>query len=175
MKNTKNTANQIAKECLVTALIQLLKEKNLSEITISELTNKAGVSRMTYYRNYTTKEDIFTRHLQDIFAAYRQEFYEQDCHTEFFDMPNMLHCFQYFSIHKEFLNTLFAGGMGQLFLTELSDYILSMWYHDSDSIERYYTLQAFAGSLYNVYLSCFADSSSPSGEELAKIIYKIYS
>lgn len=55
MENAKNAANQIAKECLVTALIQLLKEKNLSEITISELASKAGVSRMTYYRNYTTK------------------------------------------------------------------------------------------------------------------------
>lgn len=174
MENAKNAANQIAKECLVTALIQLLKEKNLSEITISELASKAGVSRMTYYRNYTTKEDIFIRHLQEIFEAYRQEFYEQDYQTEFFDMPNMLHCFHYFSVYKEFLNTLFASGMGHLFLTKLSDYILSTWYHGSDSIERYYTLQAFAGSLYNVYLSWSADNSSLSDEELAGIICSIY-
>ena len=37
---------------MVQALIQLLKTKSLSNITITELTERAGVSRMTYYRNY---------------------------------------------------------------------------------------------------------------------------
>ena len=56
--SAKNAANQLARECIVTALLQLLKEKPLSALSISEITSRAGVSRMTYYRNYKSKEDI---------------------------------------------------------------------------------------------------------------------
>lgn len=173
--NKKNTANQLVRECMVTALLQLLREKKMSEITISELTDRAGVSRMTYYRNYISKEDILVQHLQEVFNLYCQEFFRQDGQTEFYDMPNLLHCFHYFSVHREFLDTLFFGGMGHLFLNELTNYILSIWYKNSDSTERYYTLQAFAGSLYNVYLAWHTKGASVSEEHLASIIHSIYS
>ena len=39
-KERKNQANLIAKECIVSALLQLIKEKPLSAITISELTSR---------------------------------------------------------------------------------------------------------------------------------------
>ena len=55
----KNPSNLLARKCIATALSQLLKEKSFSSITVSELTKKAGVSSMTYYRNYSSKEDIF--------------------------------------------------------------------------------------------------------------------
>lgn len=171
----KNTANQLAKECMVTALIQLLMEKNLSEITISELSRRAGVSRMTYYRNYTSKEDIFIQYLHEIFALYYQEFNQSNQNSEFYDMPNMIHCFHYFSIHKELLNTLFDNNLGELFFKELTNYILSVWYKENDSIERYYILQAFSGSLCNLYLSWAANDTRLSIEELATIVHSIYS
>lgn len=45
----KNQSNILAREYITTALIKLANEKPLSSISISELTQKAGVSRMTYY------------------------------------------------------------------------------------------------------------------------------
>lgn len=66
-KNRVSQANIIAKECIVSALLKLIYEKPLSTITISELTKKAGVSRMTFYRNYDSKEEVFIGHLDEIF------------------------------------------------------------------------------------------------------------
>lgn len=40
--SAKNAANQLARECIVTALLQLLKEKPLSALSISEITSRAG-------------------------------------------------------------------------------------------------------------------------------------
>ena len=57
-------ANEICRECIQTALIRLMKTKELKDITITELTQLAGVSRTTYYRNYYEKEDV----LQDLFT-----------------------------------------------------------------------------------------------------------
>ena len=62
-------ANEICRECIQTALIRLLKTKELKDISITELTTLAGVSRTTYYRNYYDKEDV----LQDLFTGLMRE------------------------------------------------------------------------------------------------------
>ena len=43
----------------------LLQQKRYEEITVSEIANKAGVSRMTYYRTYSSKEDIVIQHFKE--------------------------------------------------------------------------------------------------------------
>ena len=47
-KSSKNTPNQQTREKIVNALLTLIKEKPLSTITITELTQLAGVSRMAF-------------------------------------------------------------------------------------------------------------------------------
>ena len=74
MENRRvSSSNIFAKECIVSALLQLIEKKPLSTITISELCQKAGVSRMTFYRNYGSKEDVFDKNLKDIFEKYKRD------------------------------------------------------------------------------------------------------
>ena len=44
-------SNRLAKECIVTALVELMKIKDYDAISITDIAKKAGVSRMAYYRN----------------------------------------------------------------------------------------------------------------------------
>ena len=62
----KSPSNLLVRECIVEAMIKLIYEKPLSAITISELTERAGVSRMTFYRNYGSKEDVWKDELADL-------------------------------------------------------------------------------------------------------------
>ena len=62
-------ASEICRECIQAALIRLMKTKELKDITITELTKTAGVSRTTYYRNYYDKADV----LQDLFSGLMRE------------------------------------------------------------------------------------------------------
>ena len=71
-KSSKNTPNQQTREKIVNALLTLIKEKPLSTITITELTQLAGVSRMAFYRNFSTKEEVFSSHLKDILQKYQE-------------------------------------------------------------------------------------------------------
>ena len=50
----------VTKSCLQTALIQLLDKKELSDISVSELARRAGVSRTAFYSNYQTVDDVLT-------------------------------------------------------------------------------------------------------------------
>ena len=66
-----NMQNMITKESIFTALMILMKKKNFKEISITEITNKAGVSRMAFYRNYNIKEDIITTYIDELLKEYQ--------------------------------------------------------------------------------------------------------
>ena len=51
------------KNCLATALIELLEEKEFSDISIQDIVDKAGFSRMAYYRNFKNVEEILDYYL----------------------------------------------------------------------------------------------------------------
>ncbi len=55
-----------SKELLSEALIILLKKKDYNKITIQNIVDKAGVSRMAFYRNFNDKDDIIKYYLDKI-------------------------------------------------------------------------------------------------------------
>lgn len=58
-----NEAHTIVLESLTEALLRLMEQKPLKTITVSELCDKAGVSRISFYRNYKKMDEILVRHL----------------------------------------------------------------------------------------------------------------
>ena len=166
--STKNS-NFFSRDCMVQALIQLLKTKSLSNITITELTERAGVSRMTYYRNYHSLDEIFSSYLKDLVESYRQDVATWPDKGNYNDSRNMLHCYEYFNHYKEFIACLV-----QTFA--LDDVcVLDTYYTEDKGQDFYYTLRAFSGSLYNIYVTWILEDSKESAEEIVSIICKIYS
>ncbi|MGT2784979.1 TetR/AcrR family transcriptional regulator [Streptococcus merionis] len=87
MPNTKKTkkstehlqehnqeANQITRESLETALLFLMEKKELTKISISELVEKAGVSRNAFYRNYQSKDQMLEGMLEKVIRRMFKEF-----------------------------------------------------------------------------------------------------
>ena len=58
LRLSNQESNQITRECLEAALLDLMTTKDLDKISITELTNNAGVSRSAFYNNYKTKEAL---------------------------------------------------------------------------------------------------------------------
>lgn len=56
------------KEWISLALLELLRTKQLSKLTISEVVKKAGVSRMAFYRNYESLEQVLKEYYEPKFA-----------------------------------------------------------------------------------------------------------
>lgn len=55
-------------ESLTQALLRLLEQKRLDEISVSELVMEAGVSRASFYRNFISVRAIANRFVADRFA-----------------------------------------------------------------------------------------------------------
>ena len=65
-----NLARAETRACITKALVKLTQEKALSSISVTELCQAAGVSRMAFYRNYDSKEGVFTARLEEVIADY---------------------------------------------------------------------------------------------------------
>ena len=59
----KNAAHELVIESMTQALLQLMEKKPLDEISATELCDRAGVSRQSYYRNFSSKEEILSEYL----------------------------------------------------------------------------------------------------------------
>lgn len=57
----RDEIHQDVLESITEALLQLMQRKPLSEITISELCRRAGVGRVSFYRNYVSLDDVLIR------------------------------------------------------------------------------------------------------------------
>lgn len=78
--------NTYVKQQITTTLLELLKEKELSDINIGEITKKAQVSRNSFYRNYADKEDIIKKYLYQLLSEWDNEWKQKnsDSNAELF-------------------------------------------------------------------------------------------
>ena len=69
--NAKTT--EFLKECLADALIKLLKTKPIEKISIPEISKVAQVGRTTYFRNFTSKQEVITFKLIKLWERWAEE------------------------------------------------------------------------------------------------------
>lgn len=67
MENKRVTETQ---ERFAMAMVTLLQFKSLDDVSVKNLCKEAGMSRQTFYRLYSKKEDVLVQYLDDIFNEY---------------------------------------------------------------------------------------------------------
>lgn len=93
-----NSQSERSKQWIEEALLQLMKQKHFGNITITDITAKAGVSRLTFYRNFESKEEVLQRYFDTIFQDYLQAIQGDTTCT----LENALcKCFEYWHAHKK--------------------------------------------------------------------------
>jgi len=165
----KNINNIIVKESIVQSLLKIINEKPLSSVNISELCHRAHVSRMAFYRNYNSIEDIFIKELADIFTEYSKD-NTDSVPNHFCDISNINHYFDYVYRHRDFLDGLLRCGFDVIFLDMLNKYILDKWNGKSDKC----TLIAFSGSLYNMFRLWSSSGYSENREKYIQVLMNLY-
>lgn len=58
--NMRKNNTAFLKMCIGDAILDLLQSKPIDKISIDEITNKAGVGRATYFRNFSSKTEAIT-------------------------------------------------------------------------------------------------------------------
>ena len=80
LKENNEESHREARLCIKNALVELLQKKLYSDISMTDIIKKSGVSRAGVYKNYKGKTeimlDIYAEFLDDIIAALSRSIYE---------------------------------------------------------------------------------------------------
>lgn len=108
MNMNNEQKNTYVKRQITLALLELLKEKPITDISVSELTQKAQIGRVSFYRNYQTKEDILKEESDRLIKEWGK-LYETNPESS----PETLFpsLFEFYREHKEFYTILYQTGM----------------------------------------------------------------
>ena len=163
----KNSANVFAKECIVTALIELMKIKPYNSISITDIANRAGVSRMAYYRNYVSKDDILNKYMEEV-GEHIHEILSRSCsagdaHTYFRTLHIEL------GEHSDIGIATYRAHLGELIYQNVKKYMRETFLPNDTSAEAEYRISSCAGGFYAVFLYWICNGKKENPEDLAKI------
>lgn len=69
----RTESTEFLKECIADALIQLMKESPIDKIKVQEITNLAGVGRMTYFRYFNSKTDVLVFKILELWNKWAEK------------------------------------------------------------------------------------------------------
>ncbi len=140
-----NEAHVLVIESLTEALIRLMRQKPLREISISELCEKAGVSRVSFYRNYSSMEDILLKHMISCTDEWWEHFSQKNADAFYRDFwPSLLEQYQR---NDELIRLIYDNGVSHI----LMDHIYTCVSREADGSERdAYVRSALAGTLFGL-------------------------
>ena len=153
--------NAYVTEHITAAMLSLLEEKPLADISIRELCDRAGVGRTSFYRNFQEKEDILKEYIGKLFQEWSGALAADP------PLDELIHAmFSHFEAHRVFYVLLQERGLVRL----LKDVILTVcgFCPDQEAVSAY--ASAFAAySLYGWVEVWFLRGMKESAEELAEL------
>ena len=163
----RNESNKLAKECIVTALIELMKTRDYNSITITDLSKKAGVSRMAYYRNYTSKEDIISKFADEVGASIHEKLASLIPRASVFDY--FFELFDQLGAYSDLVLTAFHGGLGELIHTQITKNMALTFPPESTAPLDRYRHVYLAGAFYNIFIEWLENGREESVVDMARL------
>lgn len=168
MNTQKHT---MTRECIYTALQLLMRQKPYDEITITDIAKKAGVSRMSYYRIYKSKDDILIQYFNDIFEKCLEQIKSRDIHDKY---QFALLLFQIVGEYHELIMDVFRAKLYDLFLKCMIQYCSYLAEHilhkDMKNTETGYWIYAEAGRFTFLIYRWLDQNMLDSPEQMARIL-----
>lgn len=160
--------SDLSKKYIAEALIFLMKKKDYSSITNKEITDKAGLSHITIYRNFKNKDDIIKYYLNNItdnFIKTSKILYTPNDFTGY-----IIKLFTHLEKNKDIAILLYQANMIHYLKDEFDRIFLAK---ATNSNEIYY--YAFvSGGLYNLYYYWINNNFKETPQELASIFNNFY-
>lgn len=170
-RGTQFTArNQYIRMCIAKALIHLLESKNLEEITITALAKAANVSRMTFYKYYSSKQEVLVDYMYELMNEYMESANRRRDIGHFQDQRHICHFFSFFKEHNKEIMTLINADMYSIVINAVNTYMEV--YVLPESKYSKYELYYYAGALCNIYIQWLNNGMVETPEEIAMIVYK---
>lgn len=169
----QNQVNQFAKRCLAEALLRLMEQKELDDINVTEICREAGFSRMAYYRNFSSKQDILSQYMRMLADSFREEAIRNFPNHSSRSYEIVLFAFRYFENYRLFTLRLMQAKLDSILQDGLNYYFETYIAGTDSSPERRYAMYYYAGALFNLYTHWIKDGMTQPPEYMAELVCQI--
>ena len=149
---------------ILEALLILIRKKEWQEISITEICEKAGVTRMSFCRSYESKEDVLRQWIAKVTDRFMAESgidFLRDSREEY-----LLKLFRHVTEYRERLQVIYRAGLIHFVQDEFDRVMLA---HYEGKYSDYQT-SFLAGGIYNVFLLWLKKGCREAPEEMARIV-----
>ena len=167
--------NEAARSAIIEALFSLMESERFSSISVSQITGEAGVARMSYYRNFESKEQVIEAYVDRLHGELIAESEASAASAQGVDgllgEQALVHGFEHslkrMRVEKRKILALINSGFATT-LQRMVDGYLEERLGDmpAKSIERY-ELYFASGALLNVLVRWLEQGAKEPPEEMA--------
>ena len=148
-------------EYITDALLFLMKKKAYKDISITEICEKAGVTRMSFYRNFDSKEDVLRKWVTavtDNFLKVSGISYKNESTEVYFTK-----LFTHMEQHKAICLAMYQADLIHIIKEQFDHVFIELHRDEYDDYKSYF----LAGGIYNVFLLWLMGGCRERPEELA--------
>ncbi len=174
MNTTTNPIAVQSRKMLVEALLALMQEKPYQDISICELTERATLSRRTFYRLFDSIDEILLYHLLSLWTEKSDELYRSSdksyLHTSEFalhfwyehkELTLLLYQNNLLSVVLDFVNTISQ----EIYHRQKGDHTLAK---NPEALE--YALSYSSGGIVNIIFTWASKGMDKTPEELMQLL-----
>lgn len=166
LRLSNEESHRVTRESIEQALVWLMRDKPFHEITVTDITKRAGVSRAAYYRNYESKEDV----LRSMVQASAEEMFQSMMNSVDINDSRLFWCalFRGFQENESIYRILLQAGQSDALLTMFNR--LAATFLPKQIPANEYHLRFWAGAVFNVVNTWIFNEMRESPEEMAQFM-----
>lgn len=171
------------KEALHNALLDILDEKSLDAISITEICRRAKVNRGTFYLHYTKVEDLFEEYFKEITADLARSYQEPYRHVSVLKTselnPDTIRIFHHIEKYKHFYRIVFSKKVPLMYYYLLFEEIKRLLFQDEEAFVKEgidhelfcdYQANAIIGIIIGWYQKDFSYSADYLNRQLVQFV-----
>ncbi|AIQ13749.1 TetR/AcrR family transcriptional regulator [Paenibacillus durus] len=178
MPNEKiNPIAEQSKTWLIEALLELMKHKTYSQITISEIAEKAQLARRTFYRNFKSKDEVLNGYVQKLCEEYIERLQAEPTLTVY-NMAKVY--FTFWEKHMDFLMRLENNDLLHLLLQKYNQYlpvihrtVVPLTEPGPHTAMAKYIMAFSAGGFWNSLIQWIREERREAPEQMAQFVSMI--
>lgn len=178
MNKKMNKSTIRSKKWLISSFFELLSEKEYSEITIKDITDKAQLARRTFYRLFDNKQDLLNSYCDKLFDEYFDIIKKKSIDIDSFeDILDIV--FDFWWSKRNEISVLIKREIFLPFMLQRLDKVKNIylsfdfsWHLNVSENSTNYVLDFFVGGQFNIVNSWLRKNNPENPEYISKLIMK---
>ena len=154
---------------ITNSLFKLMKVKPYNDISITEITDKANVNRVSFYRNFTSKEDIIDKWIKSTtqnFLSKSDISYQKDSTLDYFTK-----LFTHLEKYKIEAMLIYKANLFNLLKNEFDSNLINLHKKEYSNYKSYF----LAGGIFNVYYFWLINGCKETPHQVAEKLVDLMS